>query len=156
MSTTAKFNTTQSIDGAKGNLALRYYQGKYGLIYRQNEKMYQLKSVERAFIESFKDIEIRTNTVATLWLYKQETKRLLAYRLRRAGCDTTDSRLVNWMAFDHNNPKDKDRKRSIDHSFDEYLHELSILSSCVIAQFNDQPVGKRQYNGWYVARRASK
>lgn len=150
MSTTAKFNTTQPIEGAKGNLALRYYQGKYGLVYRQNEKLYQLKSVERAFIESFKDIEIRTNTTPIHWLYKQETKRLLAYRLRRAGCDTDDPRFQDWLNMDHNNVKNKETKRQIDSSFIEYFHGVSILTPCVITQFNDQPVGKRQYNGWYV------
>ena len=150
MSTTTRFNTTQLIDGTKGNLALRYYQGKYCLAFRQNEKLYQTKSVERAFIETFKDIEIRTNTDTTQWLYKRETKRLLAYRLRGAGCDTDDPRFKDWLKMDHNNNKNKETKRRIDRSFIEYLHEPSILGSYVIAQFNDQPVGKRQYNGWYV------
>lgn len=150
MSVTAKFNTIQPIDGTKGNLALRYYQGKYGLAFRQNEKLYQTKSVERAFIESFKNIDIRTNTDATQWLYKQETKRLLAYRLRRAGCDTDDPRFQEWLNMDHNNVKNREAKRQIDRAFIEYLHEPSILGSYVIGQFNDQPVGKRQYNGWYV------
>ena len=31
-----------------------------------------------------------------------------------------------------------------------FTNEPSILGSYVIGQFNDQPVGKRQYNGWYV------
>ena len=45
----AKINTIQPIEGAKGNIALFYYQGKYPIYKSLDDNMYHLKSVMDAY-----------------------------------------------------------------------------------------------------------
>ena len=75
----AKFNTVQPIEGAKGNIALFYYQGKYPIYKSVDDNMYHLKSVMDAFKAST-DADIKKCDICE-WKKLDSTKRLIGYLL---------------------------------------------------------------------------
>ena len=75
----AKINTIQPIEGAKGNIALFYYQGKYPIYKSLDDNMYHLKSVMNAFKDS-SDIDIKKCDICE-WKKLDSTKRLIKYLL---------------------------------------------------------------------------
>lgn len=86
MSTTAtdnsKINTIQPIEGAKGNIALFYYQGKYPIYKSLDDDMYHLKSVMDAFKAS-SDIDTKKCCICE-WKQLESTKRLIDYLLNHS------------------------------------------------------------------------
>ena len=77
----AKINTIQPIEGAKGNIALFYYQGKYPIYKSLDDNMYHLKSVMDAFKAST-DKDIKKLDVSH-WMELKKTQELIEYFLKR-------------------------------------------------------------------------
>ena len=73
----AKINTVQPIDGAKGNIALFYYQGKYPIYKSMDDNMYHLKSVMDAYKAST-DKDISKNLIND-WVKLKKTNELVQY-----------------------------------------------------------------------------
>lgn len=77
----AKINTIQPIKGAKGNIALFYYQGKYPIYKSLDDNMYHLKSVMDAYKAST-DVNIKKLDVSH-WMELKKTQELIEYFLKR-------------------------------------------------------------------------
>ncbi len=73
----AKINTIQPIEGAKGNIALFYYQGKYPIYKSLDDNMYHLKSVMDAYKAST-DKDISKNLIND-WVKLKKTQELVSY-----------------------------------------------------------------------------
>ena len=73
----AKINTVQPIEGAKGNIALYYYQGKYPIYKSLDDNMYHLGSVMDAFkVSTDKDI---SKNLINDWVKLKRTQELVSY-----------------------------------------------------------------------------
>ena len=77
----AKINTVQPIEGAKGNIALFYYQGKYPIYKSLDDNMYHLKSVMEAYKAST-DKDISKNDISH-WCELKKTQELVSYFFER-------------------------------------------------------------------------
>ena len=76
-----KIDTIQTIEGAKGNIALFYYQGKYPIYKSLDDNMYHLKSVMDAYKAST-DVNIKKLDVSH-WMELKKTQELIEYFLER-------------------------------------------------------------------------
>ena len=76
-SVNAKINTIQSIEGARGNIALFYYQGKYPIYKSLDDNMYHLKSVMDAY-KANTDKDISKNLIND-WVKLKKTDELVSY-----------------------------------------------------------------------------
>ena len=72
-----KLNTIQPIEGAKGNIALYYYQGKYPIYKSLDDNMYHLKSVMDAYKAST-DKDFSKNDISH-WRELKKTDELVNY-----------------------------------------------------------------------------
>ena len=73
--------TIQLIEGAKGNIALFYYQGKYPIYKSLDDNMYHLKSVMDAYKASTEE-DINKNDISH-WRELKKTDELVNYFLER-------------------------------------------------------------------------
>ena len=73
-STNAKISTIQPIEGAIGNIALYYYQGKYPIYKSMDDGMYHAKSVVDAWNGAQQD-----NKRVNNWRRLPSTDELIAY-----------------------------------------------------------------------------
>ena len=90
----AKINTIQPIKGAKGNIALFYYQGKYPIYKSLNDNMYHLKSVMEAFkVSSGADIK---KCDIYEWKRLESTTRLIEY-LSKPGYPGLKPMIKKWQ-----------------------------------------------------------
>ena len=77
-----KINTIQPIDGAKGNIALFYYQGKYPIYKSMDDGLYHLGSVRDAYKAST-DKDINKNLIND-WIKLKRTQEMIKH-LRETG-----------------------------------------------------------------------
>ncbi len=90
----AKINTIQPIEGAKGNIALFYYQGKYPIYKSLDDDMYHLKSVMEAFKAS-SGTDIKKCDIYE-WKRLESTRRLVDY-LSKPGYPGLEPMVKKWQ-----------------------------------------------------------
>ena len=131
----AKINTIQSIEGAKGNIALFYYQGKYPIYKSLDDGLYNLNSVIDAFKAST-NIDIAKYKV-TKWLSNDATKRLIAYLCKIDITKNPPVEFSNW--YDSSKSKD----------IEAFLLKFQKRTLSVLVKKWQQTPELRYLDGWY-------
>ena len=83
-SSKCKINTIQPIEGAKGNIALFYYQGKYPIYKSLDDGLYHAKSI----IDAFNNSNNKTKKI-NHWYDLVDTKDYIAFVSRKSGIPTS-------------------------------------------------------------------
>ena len=131
----AKINTIQPIEGARGNIALFYYQGKYPIYKSLDDGLYNLNSVIDAFKAST-NINIAKCKV-TKWLSNDATKRLIAYLCKIDITEDPPIEFSNWYIS----------SKSTD--LESFLLKFQKRSLSILVKKWRQTPELRHLDGWY-------
>ncbi len=135
-----RFETIQPIEGAKGNIAAFYYQGKYPINKSLDDDTYHLKSVMDAFRDSVN--RPIAKEVINKWLDNDSTKRSIFYLLGIViDEEPDDSNARLW----YNTSKAK--------HLTALLSELRFRSSKVLLHKHQQKPQNRHLDGWYACEK---
>ena len=135
-----RFETIQPIEGAKGNIAAFYYQGKYPINKSLDDDTYHLKSVMDAFKNSVN--RPVTKDDVNKWLENESTKRTIFYLLRiTIDGEPEDSNARLW----YNTSKAK--------HLTALLLEPRYRGSKVLLQKHQQKPQNRYLDGWYACEK---
>ena len=110
-SVNAKISTIQPIEGAKGNIALYYYQGKYPIYKSLDDNMYHAKSV----IDAWNKANSTTKKVDH-WRASKETDDYIRYISSETGIPVSELIYIK-----------RQQSRDFRHLDGTYLHEELLL-----------------------------
>lgn len=135
-----RFETVQPIEGAKGNIAAFYYQGKYPINKSLDDDTYHLKSVMDAFKNSIN--RPVTKDDVNKWFENESTKRSIFYLLGITIVEEPeDSNARLW----YNTSKAK--------HLTALLSEPRYRGSRVLIQKRQQNNDFRHLDGWYACEK---
>ena len=107
----AKINTIQPIEGAKGNIALFYYQGKYPIYKSLDDGLFHAKSI----IDAFNGSNGKTKKI-NHWYDLVDTKEYIAFVSRKSGIPTSELIV-----------KKKQQNTKMQYLDGTYLHHMLML-----------------------------